>query len=303
MIVTENFSFNFVESVAFVELLKVLDPDVENLLIKADALTEHVMATFHAQKEKLANMFEKSTAKVSLTTDAWTSPNSKSIFGVTGHWVDDENNLRELVLDAVEIRGPHSDVNLAEYVMDTLNDFDLKEKLYCITADNASNNVTMARQLTSQLPNFNAEEDLLGCTGHVINLAAQAGLKALGHEFKEGVSFSDGNNNSFDCHGWGNEFDLDDVDDCDPSSIIYRVRETIKYIRNSPQRRLCFENTVKLALPLSLKQAQPIPSSSNQLENYACPTRPASSRIAARLAFYFCYLCESTNIKSCINFV
>jgi len=37
-----------------------------------------------------------------LTTDACTSPNSKSIRGVTGHWVDDENKLRELVLDGFQ---------------------------------------------------------------------------------------------------------------------------------------------------------------------------------------------------------
>jgi hypothetical protein len=41
----------------------------------------------------------------------------------------------------------------------------------------------MASKLASYLPNFNAEEDLLGFIGNVINLAAQAGLKALGNEF------------------------------------------------------------------------------------------------------------------------
>jgi hypothetical protein len=33
--------------------LKVLDPDVETLLVKADAIAEHVMAIFHAKEEKL----------------------------------------------------------------------------------------------------------------------------------------------------------------------------------------------------------------------------------------------------------
>ena len=69
----------------------------------------------------------------------------------------------------------------------------------------------------------------------------------------------------------------DNVDDYDPSSIIHRVREAIKYIQISPNRRACFENTVKVALPPSLKQTQPTLSSSNQLENHAFPTRPASS--------------------------
>ncbi len=82
-------------------------------------------------------------------------------------------------------------------------------------------------------------------------------------------------------NGCGEEFDSDDVDDCDPSSIIYRVRETsesntFESLRNGEYvLKTLFPR--KLALPRSLEQARPLSSSSNQLENHVCPTRPASS--------------------------
>ncbi len=43
----------------------------------------------------------------------------------------------------------------------------------------------MALELSKELPHFKASQHLLGCVGHVVNLAAQAGLKALGSESLE----------------------------------------------------------------------------------------------------------------------
>ncbi len=43
----------------------------------------------------------------------------------------------------------------------------------------------MARELGEQIPTFKEAEHMLGCTGHVFNLAAEVGLRALGHKSKE----------------------------------------------------------------------------------------------------------------------
>ncbi|KNZ49925.1 uncharacterized protein VP01_4695g1 [Puccinia sorghi] len=63
----------------------------------------------------------------------------------------------------------------------TLKDFKILDSLCCITADNASNNNTHAKHV-SELTNqgFNHHKILLGCMAHVINLAAQDGLKFFG---------------------------------------------------------------------------------------------------------------------------
>ena len=76
-----------------------------------------------------------------------------------------------------EIYGKHTGENLANYVLNVLRSFGIEEKLFCVTADNASNNYTMAKCLEISLAQFQADQNLLGCIGHVINLAAKAALK------------------------------------------------------------------------------------------------------------------------------
>jgi hypothetical protein len=82
-------------------------------------------------------------------------------------------------LGVKEIYGKHIGENLANYVLNVLRSFGIEEKLFCVTADNASNNYTMAKCLEISLAQFQADQNLLGCIGHVINLAAKATLKVL----------------------------------------------------------------------------------------------------------------------------
>ena len=42
------------------------------------------MTKFLSEKGKIADTFKTVESKVSLTTDAWTSPNAQGILGVTG---------------------------------------------------------------------------------------------------------------------------------------------------------------------------------------------------------------------------
>ena len=95
--------------------------------------------------EKLKEKF-KEIEKLNVTVDLWSSPNSKAIMGVTAHWVDKEWNLQDLLLDAVEVKGRHDGENLSSHLSTSMEHYDSVEKVFCITADNASNNGTMARE-------------------------------------------------------------------------------------------------------------------------------------------------------------
>lgn len=88
LIVTDNLPFTLIESKPFVDLLMLLNPQVEAFLVRADAITDHIMKKYWSEKGKISEMFRSVKSKVSITTDAWSSPNGKDILGVTGHWVD-----------------------------------------------------------------------------------------------------------------------------------------------------------------------------------------------------------------------
>jgi hypothetical protein len=178
-IIKENLSFKYVESPSLAELLGLCNASVPEMLVKADSIAKHVIAKYLAAKEKIKIFFQSVSSKISLTCDLWTSPNGLAILCVT-HWTDKDHEVREIVLDAVKMEGPHTGENIASHILVVLKDFNLENKLFCITADNASNNKSMARALSIQVRQFNFGENLLGCIDHIIHLAAKQGLKALG---------------------------------------------------------------------------------------------------------------------------
>ncbi|PLW30130.1 hypothetical protein PCANC_21088 [Puccinia coronata f. sp. avenae] len=77
--------------------------------------------------------------------------------------------------------GQHTGRNFGDIFVDTLNSLRLSNKLVSITANNASSNSTLAAHVQKRLGGiFKANGQLLGCMAHVINLAAQNGIKVFG---------------------------------------------------------------------------------------------------------------------------
>ena len=76
--------------------------------------------------------------------------------------------------------GNHNAKNFADLFYDVLKTYDSINRLHTITADNASVNGKMAAALSLEIPHFKRATHLLGCVSHVINLAAQVGIKLLG---------------------------------------------------------------------------------------------------------------------------
>jgi hypothetical protein len=129
------------------------------------------------EQKALKSILENVSSKISLTCDGWTSPGNHSVLGVTAHWIE-KYELKSMILAAKLINGPHSGVNLAAHLHEVLQTFGISKKIFCIMADNTSNNTTMAAELNS-LIGFNHQSCMLGCMPHVINLAAKAGISAF----------------------------------------------------------------------------------------------------------------------------
>lgn len=119
-----------------------------------------------------------------VTTDHFSPSPLLTYAGITAHWVDSSFRLHDCLLGFEPLEGSHTGENLAQYVIETLNRFDLTKKLFCITADNASNNKTLSRAVARSLQEdegivFDAEGSLIPCLSHVINLAVQDFLQGL----------------------------------------------------------------------------------------------------------------------------
>lgn len=81
----------------------------------------------------------------------WTAPNRVPIFAIIAHWWTAVFEEREEVLEFMEVKGSHTGEALAVLVEKTLEEFELKPKLFAITGDNAGNNGTLCDVLYNAL--------------------------------------------------------------------------------------------------------------------------------------------------------
>jgi len=139
--------------------------------------TDHCMSMYQIRRNNMISYFKNISARVSFTTDCWTSPNMIAFMGITAHFVDDEFKLKNLLLDFIPLEKKHTGEYLADKVLTSVTEFGLEERISSITLDNASNCVKMIKELKILLLSKGipfSEKQGLRCFDHILNLAVQA---------------------------------------------------------------------------------------------------------------------------------
>ncbi|KAK9369639.1 hypothetical protein V1509DRAFT_618662, partial [Lipomyces kononenkoae] len=145
-IVAEKQAFTTIESATFQQIFRDI-PGIALPFSSRHTLRRRLKDDFDMQRLKLKEELSRTCRTIALSLDVWTSRNHLPIIGMIGHWVTNEFEYRERVLDFKEIYGTHSGENLADAVETTLVELGLERKLITITGDNASNNETLASEL------------------------------------------------------------------------------------------------------------------------------------------------------------
>ena len=89
---------------------------------------------------------------------------------VTGYFIDEDWQYREVLLGFEPIYGTHSGVNLSNVLLSILRQHDIENRVFAITTDNASNNSTLFENLQQSI----SEETTLirvPCLAHIIQLS------------------------------------------------------------------------------------------------------------------------------------
>lgn len=138
-------------------------------------------------------------------------------------------------------------MNLAKSILETLDAFNITEKLFCITTDNASNNKKAMKALSKLLLKhknikWNWKEHHISCLNHVIDLGVQAFLKSIKvieeeEEDEEDMIIEEEDDSDED---EDEEMEDDDVDESDSDmmisiasefqAIMWKLREIVKII-------------------------------------------------------------------------
>ncbi|KAK9364418.1 ribonuclease H-like domain-containing protein [Lipomyces kononenkoae] len=206
---------------------------------------------FDMQRLKLKKELSKTCRTIALSLDVWTSRNHLPIIGMIGHWVTNNFEYRERVLDFREIYGTHSGENLSAAVETTLAELGLERKLITITGDNASNNQTVASELFYCLSEkLDLQEDsndsvllyrgldsYIRCLAHILNLIVKDILRVLKSGNVEEASAACDN--------------LRDGKSIGTQTALARLRILALWIDRTPQRRQKWNEVCKIILNMT----------------------------------------------------
>jgi hypothetical protein len=61
--------------------------------------------------------------------DAWTSPNTYAFIGITVHFIDQDWDLQQVLIDLVELSGPHSGKNISSVFYKSCKELGILQKV------------------------------------------------------------------------------------------------------------------------------------------------------------------------------
>ncbi|GBC00150.1 hypothetical protein RclHR1_37640001 [Rhizophagus clarus] len=118
-------------------------------------------------------------------TDIWTSTfNNDAYLGLTIHFIDNDWNLRNFLLDIMSFTTCHTGGNIADAIISTSKEFHIFEKTLALTSDNESAMVVCGRIIAAELVYELDNQSFCHyrCFAHILNLAAQQGIKIIDNE-------------------------------------------------------------------------------------------------------------------------
>jgi hypothetical protein len=187
-IVADDMAFSSIESSFFQQMINNI-PGISMPFTSRNTLTSRIAAQFELDRQQLAKELATSCQTIAVSLDGWTSNNDVSILGVIGHWLTEDFEYKEALLEYAEIEGPKSGENMGAIVLQLLDELDLERKLLSITADNASNNETLMDEVetgllekfieSSNTLRFRGQDSYICCLAHVLNLIVKEILKTL----------------------------------------------------------------------------------------------------------------------------
>lgn len=78
--------------------------------------------------------------KLSISLDCWTSPFQQAFMAITGYFLDQNWDYREVLLGFEPLEGTHTGTNLSSILSETLQKHYILDRIMAITTDNTLNN-------------------------------------------------------------------------------------------------------------------------------------------------------------------
>ncbi|KAJ5742120.1 hypothetical protein N7533_011529 [Penicillium manginii] len=239
LITVSHLPFLFVEHQEFHDLLSYARlaptlPSVPSRKVIRERLQDFVI---EHQQETLQRL--PSSARMSIALDCWTSPFQQAFMAITGYFLDQEWEYREVLLGFEPISGSHTGVNLGRVVLQILEKHQIADRILAVTTDNASNNKTLIAAVNDSTKTLQQETDStivqVPCLAHVIQLSLTdllGKIKAAPKNNNTETEWSEDRVHSLRARQQKHEI----------ADTLNKVRGLAVYINGSPQRKEAFLN-------------------------------------------------------------
>lgn len=177
-------AFLVIEEPTFREMIASLSSKAESIIPKsANTVRSWVVNEFQKQKEALRERLQQARSRIHLSMDIWTTPSgNRAYLGIVAHWIDYDNEVREVLIALPDLKGNHSGSNIAATAFKVIKDYGIAAKVGFCMLDNATNNdstIPEFRQLLMENYDedtlfLSADDMYLRCFGHIMNIAAKA---------------------------------------------------------------------------------------------------------------------------------
>lgn len=195
VIIRHGYSFSIVEHEALQDAFKYLNDYFEP--ITRNTVKKICMEMHMDMKGKVGNVLKGLPGRICLTCDMWKACNSRGYMCVTAHYIDHSWKLNSKVLCFQHCPPPHGGYELSVEVADLLSEWGVEDKIFSLTADNASNMERMIYNLKGVLKGLVCKGKYfhIRCCAHILNLIVKDGLGPIDasiSKIREAVKYIDG---------------------------------------------------------------------------------------------------------------
>jgi hypothetical protein len=142
------------ETNAFEEYIRIAH-NPKYVPVSRQTTTRDIVKFFTDRKAKLVETLSSSAVNcVCLTSDTWSGNAKEDYLSVVAYYINPDWQLEKRVLGLVLIDVSHNGQNIANRVVYVLADYGLTEKVFAVTLDNASSNVSAMRRLRPVLSKY-----------------------------------------------------------------------------------------------------------------------------------------------------
>ena len=175
-IIKLNLPFSFVEYEGIRKVFSYLNSNVKH--ISRNTSKADVLKLYKKEKDDVKNKLKSIPGRICLTLDLWTFVTSEGYICLTAHYVDENWELKNIILNFCHMPPPHTRTLLSEKILSFLEEGSIEKKIFSITLNNASNNDNCQDFIKKKLN----EGVLLLCDGiffhercgaHILNLIVQ----------------------------------------------------------------------------------------------------------------------------------